>query len=341
MLLMFGCSDRYDLPDERREQEVVFAASARSQVESSHEKYPAVKSDGYVMLPADDDNSITATLVDISPIENDMVHDSKTIWGSTNTVTWVAGDQIGIYMRYSTGSFTTSNNVQYNISSVAAKPSPSPLTPNTNKIVFPYPMATSSMKFYAYYPYAGVNSATSPFQFANTSAMDTLLLNYSLPTDQSLQTTLSKCAIMTATPVTTTGSSPNVVLAFSHKMALITIKVTGVLGLAGNLVKATLSGTAVTGSGTLNLASSALTPAATAFSPFVTTNQTVALLSTASVDLIINPCTLTNNNGSQMKGSLQFTGLLNNNRTINFEVGTSSFTFSPGTRYTFNATVVL
>lgn len=264
--------------------------------------------------------------------EPKRIFQTKTSWtNSSNTVNWSSGDQIGIFMQQTSGVAIPGvdrNNVQYNIQT--ANSSSSTLTANSSPIYFPS-QTNPMMRFFAYYPYTASNNS--------------LLINYSLPENQSTPQQLSAADLMNATSSATNGSNPNIALAFNHQMVLLSFKInTSLFLLSGTLTKVTISGTNITNTGTLDLTTSTLTPnTSSTFSPYVITNQFInSSSSSAYVDIIINPCTINNNSSSnQLKVTLDFKGLLSHSTNLDITSGSSSKTFVGGTRYIYNLSVLL
>ncbi len=283
------------------------------------------RSNSNMALPKD--GSSVAVSMEEEKWEDKEFSETKTSWATSGTaVTWTAGDKVGIFMRDASAmpvTYFNRDNVQYNINTAGT--ASSLLSPNTpsSAIYFPNP-SSKNVKFLAYYPYSASNNS--------------LVLNYTLPTDQSTATALSSADLMNATS-TANGASPNITLAFNHRMTLLSFKINTLL-LSGTLNKVSVSGTAITNTGTLDLSSSVLTPnTSTTFSPYKTIGQTVGPSTYAYVDIIINPCVLTSNSGSsQLKVTLEFNGLLGTHTT---NLNLSSFTFAQGTRYIYNLTVTL
>lgn len=248
--------------------------------------------------------------------------DTRTSWTtSANQVTWSTGDNIGIYMRYSPGTPVPSDRSNV-LHTVNTSGSSSSALSSTSPIYLPD--RVTNMKFYAYYPY----SASAP---ANS-----LVLNYSLPQDQSIAQ-LGNADLMCSPVYTTNGSAPNVPLTFNHQMVLLSFRIkSSVLLTSGLLTKVTVSGSGVTNSGTLDLATATLTPnTSSVFSPFSTTSQLITYTTTAYVDIIINPCVITSSN--QLSVTLSF-GLTDHSANL---VSNTPFTFVKGTRYIYNLNVAL
>lgn len=279
--------------------------------------------------PAQDGESIVVMAEEEEKWDSKGFSETRTSWtNSSNTVTWTAGDRVGIFMQSASGIANPGmdqNNVQYNIQT--ANSSSSPLTPNSSVIYFPS-LTNPMMKFFAYYPYSAINNS--------------LLINYTLPTDQSTAQQLRSADLMNATSSSTNGSNPNVSLAFNHQMVLLSFKINTTL-LSSTLTKVTINGTNITNTGTLNLSTSTLTPnTSVAFAPYVTTNQPVGMNTYAYVDIIINPCSITSNAGStQLNVTLSFAGLLSHSTNLNITSGANSKTFVGGTRYIYNLNVLL
>ena len=278
-------------------------------------------------LLAPDNDGIVVEAVSIERWKVENIKRTKTSWPTNSgVVTWSSGDKVGVFMASSPDGAILSNNVQYNVASAGIKSSG--LTPASTPIYFPNPKSQNVI-FYGYYPYsASVNSTT---------------LNYTLPANQT--GVLGSADIMTATSSVYNAQNPNVTLPFNHRMALLSFSIKGAgLGLTGGtLTSITVSGTAVTNTGSINLATSQLTVNTTPqFSPTVTTNQAFSTSTTTYVDLIINPCQLSANNGSQLTVTLTATltlltiPLLNVTRTTNLATNAS---FVGGTRNVYAITI--
>lgn len=250
---------------------------------------------------------------------------TKTSWTDTdNKVTWTPGDQIGIFMRDASGSNSyLKNNVPYSVSS---KTGTSSLIASSSPLYFPN--RSSNIRFYAYYPY--------------TETSNSLLINYTIPADQSTDQALGKADIMYAPTLSYTGASPNVSLNFSHQMSLLSFRIKGGL-LSGlfTLTQVSISGSAITNTGTLDLVTGTLTPSTTStFTIIVNTSKSVSSSEIANVDVIINPCTITSNSAllpTKLKVTLTFSGL----GLIHSTNLVSNGTFAKGTRYIYNLTVAL
>ncbi len=273
-----------------------------------------------------EDNQLIKTSVEFGEWIDKTIPATRTTWtNSSNVVSWSPGDNVGVYMRLATGTslpYIDRNNVQHTVGTSGV------LTANSSPIYFPRPHnVANNVIFYAYYPYS------------STAATNSMIVNYTLPTDQSTQVSLAGADIMNATSAATNGSSPAITLPFRHQMVLLSFQVKSLL-LPGTLTKIVLSGSAITNTGTLNLATSTLTPnTAVAFAPSVTTNQAVTTSQLGYVDIIVNPFTLANNVGSQLTVSLTFTllGL----PVVHTTSLVSTGTFVAGTRYKYVLTVTL
>lgn len=327
-ILFVGC--------EEKELDFTGTTSVPARFHSSHT--PAVPPETKGEFREDDilfsEGGLVVVSVGAEPWPDDYLPQTRTNWGTTGTaVSWTQGDPVGIYMRYSSGTKTTANNVRYNAVNSAKTTS---LTPHTGAVYFPVPARQSNMLFYAYYPYSSGSVTTNPIK----TPTDSLLLNYVLPADQTLPATLRNCDIMCAASSVVNGANPNVSLVFNHKMVLISLQVTATI--ARRLNKATLSGNAVSGTGTLNLKTSALIPATSpTFSPYTTTNQTVGPLLPAYIDIIINPCTIGSNTlGGDLKVTLEFDGLLGSLLNKSAPLF-SNKTLVGGTRYTYELSAIL
>lgn len=277
------------------------------------------------MILADDNQSIKISMSE-EKWEDKVLTKTKTTWtNSSNVVSWSTGDNVGVYMRMATGISTASvdrNNVQYTVGSSGA------LTPNVSPIYFPRPYTSANnVAFYAYYPYS------------SSAATNSMVLNYTLPSDQSTASALANADIMNAKSSTTNGLSPAITLPFQHQMVLLSFQIKSLL-LPGTLSKITLSGTAITNTGTLNLSNSALTPNTSVnFTPSVTTNQAVTTTQLGYVDIIVNPFTLaTTNTGNLLLVTLTFGTIVPLIHTTRL-VATGNFV--AGTRYTYTLTVAL
>jgi len=268
------------------------------------------------------DNSSVMVAVQETDWDDKVIPETRTSWTTANNhVIWSTGDRIGVYIRSASGgsSFFDQSNVQYNL--VSGGNSLGTLAPVSTPIYFPN--RVTNAQFFAYYPYS-------------SSAGNTLSVNYTLPTDQTAQTSLSAADLMCSTTPITNGASPNVALSFSHQMVLLSFKINTSL-LSGNLTKVSVGGTKVTNTGTLNLSTATVTPnTGSTFSPSVTVNQTIGINTYAYVDIIINPCSLTNNSSmSELKVTLTF-GLLSHYTGL-----ITSGSFVGGRRYNYNLTVTL
>lgn len=278
------------------------------------------------MIPAKNNQTISISMQQEEWSSKKLpINETKTSWtNSSNKVTWTTGDQIGIFMRDAAGSNSYArNNVLYSVVSGGA--STASLSTSTTPLFFPN--KSSGIKFYAYYPYSASSNSLS--------------LSYTLPANQSTAQALGNADIMYASTSSQTGATPNVSLNFSHQMSLLTFNIKGgVLSGLFTLTQVTVNGTAITNSGTLDLTTGTLTPnTSNTFTATVNTNQAVSNSATANVNVIINPCIITNNTAltNQLKVTLTFSGLgLTHSTNL-----ISSGTFAKGTRYIYNLTVAL
>lgn len=282
-------------------------------------------SDSNQIVLAKDDPSIKVSMSE-EVWENKVLSKTKTTWtNSSNVVSWSTGDNVGVYMRLSTGvstAYVDKNNVQYSVGTSGT------LTPNSSPIYYPRPYtAANNVTFYAYYPYS------------STAATNSMILNYTLPSDQSTPASLANADIMNAKSTSTNGLSPAISLPFQHQMVLLSFRIKSLL-LPGTLSKVTLSGSAITNTGTLNLSNSVLTPnTTTTFTPSVSTNQAVTTSQLGYVDIIVNPFTLaTTNTGNLLLVTLTFGTVIPLIHTTRL-VATGNFV--AGTRYTYILTVTL
>lgn len=260
--------------------------------------------------------------------DNKILPKTRTTWtNASNVVSWSTGDNVGIYMRLATGVSTTyvdRNNVQHTVGTLGV------LTPNSSPLYFPRPYITpNNVILYAYYPYS------------STAATNSMILNYTLPADQSTPASLANADIMSARSISTNGLSPAITLPFQHRMVLLSFQIKSLL-LPGTLAKVGLSGTAITNTGTLNLSSSTLIPnTAATFTPSVTTNQAITTTQLGYVDIIVNPFTLTNNTGNLLTLSLTFNLLGIPLPVVHTTSLVTTGNFVAGTRYTYVLTVTL
>ena len=322
LFLLGGCSSEPDLAfNEDYLIPAIFSLdnSVETQQKSKHEQNS--------MVLAKDNNSISISMEQEAWCSKKIqVQKEKTSWTNpTNKVTWITGDQIGIFMRDAAGSNSYArDNVLYSV--VTGGASTASLTASATPLYFPN--KTSNVKFYAYYPY----SATS----------NSLLVNYTLPANQSTTQALGSADIMYASTGSHTGAAPNIALNFNHQMTLLTFNIKGGL-LSGlfTLTQVTVNGAAITNTGTLDLSTGILTPnTSNTFTATVNTSQSVSSSAIANVDVIINPCVITGNSAllaSQLKVTLTFSGLglVHSTNLI------TSGTFVKGTRYVYNLTVAL
>lgn len=218
-------------------------------------------------------------------------------------------------MKYATGIAGTAerNNVLHTVSSTD-------LSTLTSSSPLYFPDKGTNMNFLGYYPY--------------TTSVQGLIVNYTLPLDQSNNQALGQADILYAT-TTVNGTTPNINLKFYHQMSLLTLKIKckSLLG-SGTLKKVTISGNKVLQAGTLDLSSGTLTPNSnSAFSPFVSTTQLVNTLNDATVNLIIAPCTITDISPiNQLNVTLYFEGLLITQKTYKFALNTNNtLVFGKGT----------
>ncbi|WP_370567606.1 hypothetical protein [Dysgonomonas sp. Marseille-P4677] len=90
----------------------------------------------------------------------------------------------------------------------------------------------------------------------------------------------------------------------------------------------------------MDLTTGILTPnTSSTFTATVNTDQPTSSSDVATVDVIINPCTISDNSAllpRQLKVTLLFTGLLPHSTNL-----VTNGTFSKGTRYIYNITVAL
>lgn len=279
---------------------------------SSDENIPAVFFLDSVSIPKDEVVVAEAT---------------RTFWtSSSNRVSWSAGNEIGIYMRYPSGTPgpVDRSNVLHTVAAVGS----SVALTTTSPLYFPD--KGSNINFYAYYPYT-----------ASTSG---LTVNYTLPQDQTSPAALGSADILYA-KATANGTTPNITLDFSHQMALLSLNIqcSTLLG-TGILKKVTVSGSKVTQTGTLELSTGTLTPSTTqTFSPFVSTSQPINTATSARVDIIINPCNITTTNPiDQLNVTLYFEGIAITQKTYKFALNsTSALNFEKGKRYTCTLNVQL
>lgn len=317
LLLGFSCTSEYDYPsgDDSSKIEASFL---------SHKAFvkPETKNICNDIILANESPTMAISMEE-KEWEDEVQPQTKTSWTTANNrVTWTTGDQIGIYMRSASGgtSYYDQNNIQYNIASGGS--SSGSLTAVSPPIYFPD--RVTNTQFFAYYPYS-------------SSVGNSLAINYSLPANQTTQAGLSGADLMCSNTPTTNGSTPGISLNFSHKMVLFSFKINTSL-LPATLTGVTISGLNVTNTGTLNLSTGIATPnTAVTFSPSVTTNQAVGISTYAYVDIIINPCTISSNaDMSKLKVTLSFLGILSHSTGL-----VTSGTFTSGTRYVYNLTVLL
>lgn len=277
---------------------------------------------------ADDNKSIKVVSMGSQEWEDKNLSKTRTTWtNSSNVVSWSTGDKVGVYMRLATGvstAYVDRNNIEHTVGTSGV------LTPNGSPLYFPRPYTTpNNVIFYAYYPYS------------STAATNSMILNYTLPADQSTPASLASADIMSAKSISTNGLSPAITLPFQHKMVLLSFQIKSLL-LPGTLAKVGLSGTAITNTGTLNLSTSTLTPnTSIAFTPSVTTNQAITTSQMGYVDIIVNPFTLTTNTGSLLTVSLTFNLLGIPLPVVHTTALVSTGNFVAGTRYIYTLTVTL
>lgn len=271
----------------------------------------------------DENDGIKVESVKIEKWNNNTEETTRTSWGTSGgTTAWTANDRIGIFMRSASGgsSYYDLNNIQYNVTSAAQS---SATTPVSTGIYFPNPNS-ENVKFYAYYPYSSSNNSTS--------------ISYAIPANQTDASALAAADLMSATSASANGASPNVTLNFQHQLALLSFKITA--GLTGGLLSSvTVGGTSVTSTGTLNLLSNTLTTnASPTFTPVSSVGITLLPLGTTTVDILINPCTVSNNTGtgSQLYVLFSYAGIVNRRTNL-----TTNQVFSSGTRYTYNINFLL
>lgn len=270
------------------------------------------------ILSVEENDQIVAELVKVEKWENKDIVTQRTSWGpSGGTTNWTANDKVGIFMRNASGgsSYFDLNNIQYNVTSATQS---SAATPVSSTIYFPNPNSQNVI-FYGYYPYNSNSNSTT--------------INYTIPTDQTAVSALASGDLMSATSASVNSTSPNVSLNFQHRLVLLTFQIkAGVLG--GLLSNVTINGTAITNTGTLNLLNNTLTtnPSPT-FSPKVDTNINLGIGQTTIINMIINPCSFTNNTGigSHLYVTMSYAGL-SLRRTNLTEVAA----FQGGYRYIYN-----
>lgn len=321
--ILAGCSDENEFSIDntiiKNQAPVIFSLSNLKENELKNQSHIEQ------MELADNNEAITISMEQEKWSSKDFTPETKTSWTDTdNKVTWTQGDQIGIFMRDAGGSNSyLRNNVPYTVSTKATTSS---LVASSSPLYFPN--RSSSIRFYAYYPYS--------------ESSNSLLINYTLPADQSTAQDLGKADIMYAPTLSYTGASPNVSLNFSHQMALLSFRIKGGL-LSGlfTLTQVSISGSAITNTGTLDLVTGTLTPSTTStFTITVNTSKSVSSSDVANVDVIINPCTITSNSAlfpTKLKVTLTFSGLglIHSTNLI------TNGTFVKGTRYIYNLTVAL
>lgn len=280
---------------------------------------------GCDMVLSNDNPAITVSMEkEMREGKTRLSHGLKTSWTTANNqVKWTTGDRIGMFMRDAGGSNSyAKDNVLYTVALGGA--ATASLTADASPLYFPN--KSSSIKFYAYYPYS--------------ASVSSLSVNYTLPADQSTEQALGSADIMYASPAAQNGSSPNVPLTFNHQMVLLSFNIKGgILSGLFTLTQVTVSGSAVTNTGVLNLATGTLTPnTASTFTATVNTSKPVSNTLVANVDVIINPCRIVNNSTllpTELKVTLTF-GLLSHSTYL-----VTSGTFAAGTRYVYNLNVAL
>lgn len=264
-----------------------------------------------------ENDGIIVESVNIEKWDYDAANMTKTSWGTSGgTTSWTANDKIGIFMRSASGgsSYYDLDNIQYNVTSTAQS---SAVTPVSTTIYYPNPN-TENVVFYAYYPYSSSNNSTS--------------ISYTIPSNQTGASAIAATDLMSATSTSASGASPNATLNFQHQLVLLSFKITA--GLTGGLLSSvTVGGTSITNTGTLNLVNNTLTSnASPTFTPISSVGITLLPLGTTTVDIIINPCTISNNTGtgSQLYVTFNYAGVINRRTNL-----TTNQVFSSGTRYTY------
>lgn len=257
---------------------------------------------------------------------------TKTSWATTGGVTnWSSGDAIGIFMRRTDAvpdAAVDRSNVKYTTTSTTTSAT---FAPTTSTIRFPGNTSTK-VDFMAYYPHETFGGTSSLVNFA--AATDTTgytALSYVIPANQT-SSLLRTADLMSATKITNRDkTNTSVAFTFKHALTLMTFAIKSSDFTGVTLTKATLSGTKVTGNGTLNISTQNLTAGGTTFSPYTVLNQKLNSVNPVYADLIINPCTVTTQ-GTQMRLTL---AIGNRNYTCNMP----AMTYAAGTRYTANITI--
>lgn len=268
--------------------------------------------------------------IDESEWSEKTLPESRTMWitdaSGFSDLGWSQNDEMGIYMRLDSDNIMSlgQDNMRYRVRSEQKQADIEPV--NSSLYFFDN---NTLVRFFAYYPYT--NSGSSK-----------LAIDYTLPTDQTSKSDLGKADIMYACSLQANGSNPNVALDFSHKMVLLSFKVSSWRFRPVKLVKITVSGSKVTNTGILDLSTGGVETKPAVASFVVGVNQSISFRNAAYVDVIINPCTIGNNKiPSNEEFKVTFTtessSLIANPSSVLNVVQTS---LVGGKRYVFNVILI-
>lgn len=224
---------------------------------------------------------------------------TKTAWqASEGTTNWVANDNIGIYVRRTTGGADPNvdlNNIKYNTQSNSQTGT---FTPVSTTIYYPE-LTTKTVSFFAYYPYDNI-AGTEPslIKFVDQAdEADYTSISYDILTDQTT-TKFAASDLMVATKQTGKSKS-NLAgqFTFNPKLSLFSLTLNCTSPFSGkSLTRIELTGTKVTSKGTVNLDSGNITPeTTTTFIPYSTRSRILNSGSALNYNFIINPCSISAN----------------------------------------------
>lgn len=319
------CSNEYEMLTESETKiPVIFTFAENMNGEDKVEATKAVYNN---------ENDITVEIIEETEWPEQSAPKTRTSWSTgpnaNNYVTWVQGDEIGIYKRLASGIPNTAdrNNVRYRVTSSTKESNIEPV----NEMLY-FTNATSEVRFLAYYPYSDL-------------AGNDANLNYTLPVDQTNQSSLSKADIMYASSSDVNASRQTVPLHFNHKMSLLTVRLSSTFlnyGIVLGLKSISIHGPKVTNKGTLNLVNgNVITDPSSLFKPICVVNKDIE--STFYADFIINPCTINNTTGGSTfvnyEDFLVTVVLSYPSWQFTRKIIKGTHTFEPGKRYIINVTI--